>query len=84
VADWPIGDDGDNESRRPAVTRQRATWQRQRRRWCQAHGIDLHALIAEGQAQSVYAHLIATATSAFDAATDGQHGQAEQHWADQP
>jgi hypothetical protein len=51
--DWPVSDAGDDEARRPAVTRQRAGWQRQRRGWCRAHGVDLRALIGEGRAESV-------------------------------
>jgi len=55
--DWPVTDDGDDEARRPVLASQRARWQRERRGWCRAHGIDLRALIGEGRAESVYAQL---------------------------
>jgi hypothetical protein len=58
AADWPLvaTDDG-AEARQPAGLRQRVAWQRQRRRWAEAHGIELRSLIREGRADSPYQHL---------------------------
>jgi hypothetical protein len=56
--DWPLVATGDDaEARQPAELRQRVAWQHQRRRWAEAHGLSIHALVRDGRADSVYAHL---------------------------
>jgi hypothetical protein len=58
-ADWPITVERipDVYGSRPEEwirVRQRHEWHRARCDWCQKHGVDVHALIRERRAESVY------------------------------